>query len=554
MRLRAILDNLPLILIRGDGDLTVTSITDDSRRVTPGCLFVDRGGRLPGGRTYVLDAVERGAAAVIGVHGIESDWPDHVALATPSDGANIDQALAGRVAEVFFGHPAAKLRLVGITGTNGKTTTAFILQSLLNRLGFKCGLIGTVFTDTGHPAGPEPAELTTPGAIEVHRLFARMVEQSCTAAVMETSSHALHQGRTAGLDFAAGVFTNLTGDHLDYHGTMEAYADAKAILFEQLDSEAWAIVNGGDPASDRMVRDTEARVLRTMVLPLLPPAEGRDEEGCERREPSEPSSNAASVRSNPLSKAEASATIGAMTAAGSEVVFDGPWGSFEVMLPLVGRHNVCNALQAVAVAAALTDAPAKRLREVLRDCPSVPGRLERVALGHASALPHVLVDYAHTHDALRNVLEALRPIVEGRLIVLVGCGGDRDKTKRPKMARVAMELADYVVITSDNPRTEDPETIIADMLVGVGDGGLRAGEDAETNLQSRLHVIVDRAEAIRHAIAIATPADTVLLAGKGHEDYQIIGTTKQHFDDREHAAAALRQWEKDRPTPCQSST
>lgn len=512
MQLRTFLDNLPLTRVRGDADASVTDVTDDSRRVTPGCLFVDRGGSTPGGGSYSGDAADRGAAAVISAHGSSAGLPDRVALLTAEPGVNIDQAFAGRVADVFFDRPASKLRLVGITGTNGKTTTAFILQALLNRLGHKAGLIGTVFTDVGDPAGPEPAELTTPGAIDVHRVLARMVGHGCDAAVMEVSSHALHQGRTAGLDFAAGVFTNLTQDHLDYHGTMEAYADAKAILFERLGPDAWAIVNADDPASDRMVRDTQAKVLRTRV---------------------DAGALAETDRSH-----EARATIAALTASGSEVAFDGPWGSFEVALPLVGRHNVYNALQAAAAAAALTDTNAKRLREALRDCPAVPGRLEKVTIGGDVAMPNVLVDYAHTHDALHNVLEALRPIVEGRLIVLVGCGGDRDKTKRPKMARVAADLADRVVITSDNPRTEDPEAIIGDMLEGVA------------GCKTAIDVISDRAEAIAHAIAIATPADTVLLAGKGHEDYQIVGTTKRHFDDREHAAAALRQWEKDHRSPC----
>ncbi len=372
-------------------------------------------------------------------------------------------------------------------------------------------MIGTVFTDVGDPSGPEPAELTTPGAIDVQRLLARMVDHGCDAVVMEVSSHALHQGRTAGLDFAAGVFTNLTGDHLDYHGTMEAYADAKAILFDGLSAQACAIVNGDDPVAGRMVRDTAAHVLRTHVCPPRQQREGHE---------------------------TARAEIGSMTASGSDVAFVGPWGSFDVLLPLVGRHNVSNALQALAVAAVMTHASGKALREALSQCPSVPGRLERVTASGETPAPNVLVDYAHTHDALRNVLEALRPLVSGRLIVLVGCGGDRDKTKRPKMARVAADLADRVVITSDNPRTEDPDAIIADMLEGV------------SGHETRVDVIADRAAAIASAINVAEPQDTVLLAGKGHEDYQIVGTTKRHFDDREHAAAALRQREKDRPSSC----
>jgi UDP-N-acetylmuramoyl-L-alanyl-D-glutamate--2,6-diaminopimelate ligase len=518
MRLGDLLEVPGLRLVRGDASMRVSDVADDSRRVSPGALFI---AREPG---FIAAAVDAGAVAVVcgegTAGGADGDAiPAGVAVLSVERGVSVDQPLCGRIAEAFFGHPSRKLRLIGVTGTSGKTTTAYLIRHLLMRVGVKTGLIGTIVIDDGSPDGPRPAELTTPGAVEMSRLLAAMVASGCRAAVAEVSSHALHQGRVSALQWTCGVLTNLTGDHLDYHGTMDAYADAKAILFELLPESGFAVVNADDAWADRMIRDTRAKVIRT----TLDQARGRGGTGDEGTLQPPGGSTGFTCHAQLL----------AVDPSGTRATFDGPWGSVEVRLPLVGRHNVANTLQAIAAANATSGGLAKVLRGALASLPQVPGRLERVVVDDAAGEPTVLVDYAHKTDALENVLEALRPLLRegGRLVCVFGCGGDRDKTKRPKMAEAACRLADAVVITSDNPRTEDPQAIIADVLAGVPAGG-------------RGDVVVepDRAAAIAAAVAGATPLDTVLIAGKGHEDYQIIGTTRRHFDDREHAAEALRAW------------
>lgn len=503
MRLTDLIAGLGVRCVAGDVATTIVDLTDDSRCIEPGWLFVARSGVSGDAAVYTSQAIERGAVVVISENEPPATLPKHVAWCVAD---RVDQRLAGQLAERFFGHPSEKLALIGITGTNGKTTTAFLVQHLLHAAGCRCGLIGTVVIDDG--ATRQPAELTTPGAIEMSRLLARMVANGCRAAAVEVSSHALHQGRTAALRFAVGVFTNLTGDHLDYHGTMEDYAAAKALLFEQLPEQGWAVVNDDDAFGPVMLERCRAHVLRCSMK-----AEEASDNICH-------------------------ATVLSLEADHSVARFDGPWGSVEARLPLVGRHNVFNVLQALAAANAVKSM-SKRLRGALSSAPPVPGRLEPVRVEEAdhAALPTVLVDYAHTHDALENVLLALRPVVKGRLIVVFGCGGDRDRSKRPKMAQVACKLADRVIITSDNPRTENPATIIRDILAGVS-------EPAD----DRVTVEIDRAKAIALAVEQADADDTVLLAGKGHEDYQIVacadapgGVVKRHFDDREHAAEALRR-------------
>jgi len=502
VKLSQLIESLDVRIERGTLDLLITDMVDDSRRVTPGCAFVARSGSARDGRCYIDEAIARGATAVIA--------------------AGSDPAVVGQLGERFFDHPADKLRLVGVTGTNGKSTICFLIQHLLENAGVHCGLISTVVVDDGQTRSL--ATLTTPGAIDVSRYLAQMVTRGCDAAVCEVSSHALHQGRTAALDFDVAVFTNLTGDHLDYHQTMEAYADAKAMLFESLSDKAWAIVHRDDAYAQRMARDCKAQLLWTTL----------DDEA------SEPETNVCRAK------------VRQLTSDRSDATFTGPWGSVDAILPLVGRHNVANVLQAITAANCITPV-SQGLRDALSNCPQVPGRLERVrtaaktgsdpVLSHVLS-PNVLVDYAHTHDSLENVLLALRLITHqrgGRLICLFGCGGDRDTTKRAKMGEVACRLADVVVITSDNPRSEDPDAIIRDILVGIAD-----------DKRKTITVLSDRAEAIQLAVQAAEAHDTILLAGKGHEDYQIIAasdpqnslekTRKIHFDDREHAAAALEQW------------
>lgn len=497
--LDALIRDLGISRRQGAGDVQITDLTDDSRAATPGCLFVARQGE--GWRDYVAQGVERGAVAVVAAEAIEV--PEGVALLLAE---RVDQALAGRIAARFFGEPAKQLKLLGVTGTNGKTTVATLIQHLLNAHQTKCAFIGTTAIDTGHSDGPRPAELTTPGAIDLQRLFAEMVAQGRTACAMEVSSHALDQGRVDGLDFAVAVFTNLTQDHLDYHGTMENYAATKAKLFGSLSREATAVINVDVSYGYEHVMSeaTEAR-LRWTSTKLNP----------------------ANSYGSPGSPAVAQPIE--LAASYSTARFVGEWGSVEARLPVVGDHNLSNVLQAISAADAVCSMR-QGLRAALESLPVVPGRLEPVKAEAADA-PAVLVDYAHTPDALMNVLAALRPLTSGRLITVFGCGGDRDRTKRPLMAKAAAELSDVAYLTSDNPRTEDPQQILDDTLAGMPGA-----------LIERVTSEIDRAAAIRAAVMSASPNDTVLIAGKGHEDYQILGTEKIHFDDREHAAAALKAW------------
>lgn len=523
MKLCDLINVADLRLYRGSGDHEVLDLVDDSRCVMPGSVFVARCGSVT--NSHIADAVARGAIAVIGSPGRATAISSEVALACPALPVSVDQVLAGRLAGAFFGWPATQLRVIGVTGTNGKTTTAWIARHLLQQIGWKTGLIGTIVVDDG--ADPQLAELTTPGTIQMHRFLARMVANGCEAVVMEVSSHALHQHRIAGVSFDSALFTNLSGDHLDYHGTMVAYAAAKAMLFDGLHDNAWAIVNAQDPYAPQMIRHTKGRIIHTGA--------GEDFHG--------PSSRISDVR---LGLEQSRAT------------FVGPWGSFSATLPLVGHHNLVNALQAVTAVYALTETPNRVLREALESCPRVPGRLERVGGTGGHQTPNVFVDYAHTHDALEHVLKTLRPLVSSRLFVLIGCGGDRDRTKRAKMARVACQQADWVYLTSDNPRTEDPQAIIADMLVGV-DPDIAGSPSAHCRTNGcghgpEIRVIVDRAEAIRRCVLSAEPDDTVLLAGKGHENYQIVGQARRQFDDREHAARALGFWRKAQVPSCRIST
>jgi len=478
--------------VRG-GEREVIAVTDDSRAAGPGTLFVARRGAALDGVSFVRDALARGA---IGVAVPEADtqrvhaFVDDSAALVTYDAARA--ALIGELAHEAAGRPAARLRTVGVTGTNGKTTVTYLLRHLLAASGVKCGLVGTVVTDDGR--GQCPSSLTTPSATQLADLLSRMVRHGCTAAAMEVSSHALDQSRVAGVAFSAAVFTNLTGDHLDYHGSMDAYAAAKARLFESLEAGAVAVVNGDDPAHARMVRGCAARVVRCSM------------------------SDASS---------DCMVRVHRMRPDGMSCAMHGPWGVLEVDLPLAGLHNAMNALQALAVAHWL-GAPASPLERALSTCPAPPGRLEPASAPEDGIA--VLVDYAHTDDALLNVLRAVRQTLEpgGRIISVFGCGGDRDRTKRPRMAAVACAHSDRVIVTSDNPRTEDPSAIVADILTGVPEG-----------CAAEVESVLDRADAITRAVHAARPGDAVLIAGKGHEDYQIVGTERRPFDDRVVARAAL---------------
>lgn len=486
MTINELIQNLPVRLTSGDGNVAIRAVQEDSRHIEPGDLFVARAGTQAHGATYIEDAVRRGASALLA-----ATVPPKVAAAailSCDDPARHGAIIAERAA----GTPSSRLAVVGVTGTNGKTTVAHLIQQLLNNSGRRCGLIGTVKIDDG--VNVRSAELTTPAACDLSRYLAQTVEHGCSACVMETSSHALDQQRTAGLQFAGGVFTNLSGDHLDYHGTMEAYLAAKARLFESLEAGAWAVINGDDPWAEHIIARTEARVIRTSL---------------------------------DHSESEAKAVIHECTLACTRATLRGPWGAIERSLPLPGRHNVMNLLQALCAAHEL-GLSGDELSSRIEQLSAPPGRLEPVHRpGDGFA---ILVDYAHTDDALRNALSAVRPLVDdgGHLRVVFGCGGDRDRSKRPRMAAAACELADDVIVTSDNPRTEEPDRIIDDIMRGVPGRVRRA-----------VQRLTDRGEAIHQAVARCEPGDILVIAGKGHEDYQIIGTRKRHFDDREVARAAL---------------
>jgi UDP-N-acetylmuramoyl-L-alanyl-D-glutamate--2,6-diaminopimelate ligase len=471
----------PAVSLAGIPAIEVTGVTEDSRAVQPGHVFVARGGTVTDGSKYVDQAVARGAVAVVAATRVESC--PVVQVTVPDAGA-----AASVLAHAFHGQPSLDpLRLLGVTGTNGKTTVGYLLRHVLNGFGLRCGLIGTVEVDDGRTRWE--STMTTPAAADVASLLARMRDRGCRACAMEVSSHSLHQGRVAGATFAGAAFTNLTGDHLDYHGSMDAYAAAKATLFAGLSPGAVAAINGDDPWADRMVRDCAGRVVRYGF------GDGAD------------------YRAADLT----------VTAAGSAFDLHAPHGRAQVSLPLVGRHNVENAMAAAVLLGEVFQLSASQLATGLSNATGAPGRLQSVRAGQRFA---VLVDYAHTDDALRNVLTALRPLCAGRLRVVFGCGGDRDRTKRPRMARVAEQLADDVYLTSDNPRTEDPASILAEVAAGFTAGRPRCVE-------------ADRRTAIVAALSDAGPDDVVLVAGKGHENYQIVGTVKHHFDDVEECERAL---------------
>ncbi len=465
-------------------DLPIHAVAEDSRTVNPGSVFFARQGTKVDGTRYIADAIKAGAVAVVSNQPVVAAVPVLVV-------ADLPRALA-EAAHYVHADPTRQMQLAGVTGTNGKTTVTYLLRSILQAAGQRCGLLGTVELDDG--VRTIPSDMTTPSAVQLAGLLRAMAQNQCTAVVMETSSHALDQQRVAGMEFAVAMFTNLTGDHLDYHGDMANYAAAKAKLFAGLAPSATAVINGADPYAPRMVQDCRAKVVRYGIGTGY----------------------------------EYSAEIIDLSAAGTTFVLTGGKQPIFMSTPLVGKYNVENVLCAYAAAVAL-GVDAGLARATLAKARGAPGRLEPVALtgGTPAGQPfQVFVDYAHTHDALENVLKALRPLTTGRLLCLFGCGGDRDRVKRPKMAASAEALADVVVVTDDNPRTEDPAQIFADIRAGF-------------KRPDRVYWQPARARAIAHIIALAQPGDVVLLAGKGHENYQIIGTTKHHFDDVEQARAAL---------------
>jgi len=474
---------------RRRGDAEVTDVSCDSRTCAAGSCFIAVRGPADDGHRYIASAVAAGSVAVVCQHG--QAVPAGVAVAVVDD----TREALGPIAQAMRGWPGRKLVNIGITGTNGKSTVAFLLRSAIAAAspGVPApALVGTIFYDTGRRM--IPARVTTPSPVELAEFTEEMVSAGKTHLIMEVSSHALDQRRTEGIDFRTAIFTNLSGDHLDYHRSMEDYLAAKLRLFAGLSADSTAVINRDSPAGEAVAAATKAKVLWYGL------------------------SSAADLR----------ARIDRIDAGGSRFTLIGGPDEVPVASRLIGRHNVFNCL--AAAAAAMTEGmDLQTVAGALEAVESIPGRLERVAV---DAAYEVFVDYAHTDDALFNVLSSLRPITRGEIILVFGCGGDRDRSKRPRMARVAERLADRIVVTSDNPRGEDPDAIIADITAGLSEAGLQKTE-----------VHPDRGRAIELAVARARPGDVVLIAGKGHEKYQITGDRRVHFDDVETAAECVHRRE-----------
>jgi len=480
-------------------DREVLDIAHDSRKVKPGSLFVAVRGFHSDGHQFISQAVERGAVAVVA----EQRAP---AAGSPQVLVRDSRRALAILADAFYGHPSQRLSLVGVTGTNGKTTTTYLVKSIIEASGATAGLIGTIDYRVGDRVYPAPN--TTPESLDLQRLLAEMVGLGASACVMEVSSHALELGRTAGCAFVVAAFTNLTQDHLDFHETMDAYFRAKLRLFTGLSAKGSAVVNLDDPRAPEIAKATAAKVITTGM------------------------SSSADV--HPAGAIEHGIRGLGFTATS-------PAGPVRIDSPLVGRHNIYNILTAIGIASSL-GMSSETISRGIGNMKAVPGRMEKVDEGQPFG---VVVDYAHTEDALVRLLEAVREIAAKRVITVFGCGGDRDRTKRPKMGAAAIKGSDVTIVTSDNPRTEDPSAIISEVEQGMAEAVKMPqsnGAAACASGRKPYYVIPDRHEAIARAIRMAEPGDVVVLAGKGHEDYQIIGSAKLHFDDREVAREEIRRY------------
>jgi UDP-N-acetylmuramoyl-L-alanyl-D-glutamate--2,6-diaminopimelate ligase len=486
MQLKQLVATLKTVSVEGSLDREVAGIAYDSRRLTPGMVFVAIPGQRVNGQDFIQSAVDRGAVAVI--YEGNGFVPLRAAKIKVTDAR---EALA-QAAAAYYQHPGAILSLIGITGTNGKTTVSFMIKQILEAAGIKTGLIGTIRYQIGERI--IPAQRTTPESLEIQQLLAQMLRAGCRACVMEVSSHALEQKRVWGVEFDVAIFTNLTQDHLDYHGTMDAYFSAKKKLFARRPNHRQprvAVINIDDAYGVRLAKETEAEVVIQY--------------GLER---------AAQFRATQIH----------LGSGWTQMQVQTPTETFGCRLPLIGRHNVYNALAAIGAGRAL-NIGAAHIQEALSGLPPVPGRVEKVELGQPFS---VLVDFAHTDDALHNVLTALREITPGRLLLAFGCGGNRDTGKRPKMGKVAAQLADLTLITSDNPRKESAAAIASQI-----ESGYRAMRTDGYRIE------LDRERAISELIGLAQPGDAVLIAGKGHETYQEFEDTVVPFDDRLHAQEIL---------------
>ena len=482
MLLQDILSRVTVEEHKGELNIPISGVNIDSRRIEKDHLFIAVKGTQVDGHSFIDKAISQGATAVLVCDPIPEVIPEGVTFVRVAD----TEDAVGKVATMFYGDPTSKLKLVGVTGTNGKTTIATVLYEMFRGFGHKCGLCSTVcnyIDDT-----PYPTECTTPDAITLNQLLAEMVAQGCTYAFMECSSHAIQQKRIGGLTFAGALFTNLTRDHLDYHKTFDAYRDAKKAFFDNLPKQAFAITNADDKNGAVMFQNCKAK-LRSYSTRTAADFKGRIlEESIE----------------------------------GMLLDINGQ----EVSVRFVGRFNVSNLLAVYGAAVMLGNEPQEVLR-VMSELTPVNGRFETI---RSPKGVNAIIDYAHTPDALQNVLTSIRDIVKNKVqvITVCGAGGNRDKGKRPLMAKEAALHSDRVIITSDNPRFEEPEAIINDMLEGL-----------DSEQRTRTIAITDRREAIRTAVMLAQPGDVILVAGKGHEPYQDIKGVKHHFDDHEEVRAAF---------------
>ncbi|OGR84300.1 MAG: UDP-N-acetylmuramoyl-L-alanyl-D-glutamate--2,6-diaminopimelate ligase [Elusimicrobia bacterium RIFCSPLOWO2_01_FULL_54_10] len=488
MKLSTALAGLASASIKAGQDVEITGLSEDTRTIKKGDLFFARKGLKTSGAEFAREAVAKGASAVVSEEELTGMSAPVVWVKSVSEAESA-------ISQKFYGDLSKKIKIIGVTGTNGKTTFTYLLEAVAKEAGKRAGVIGTINyrLPSQNPSGSAdilPAPNTTPNILEVQALLHQMVQRKCDWAVMEVSSHALALGRVDPLQFHGAVFTNLTQDHLDFHKTMDNYFEAKAKLFKKISADGFSAVNSDDPYGEKLVKLSQAKTTTYGI-------------------------------ENP---SDVSAREIQLEPSGSRFVLSAQGKSAPVKLRLTGRHNVYNALAAAAAALRL-DIPLNQVARGLEKMEAVPGRLEAVACGQDFT---VLVDYAHTEDALKNVLESLRSLAKKRVLTLFGCGGDRDRSKRPLMGALAARLSDWVVVTSDNPRTEEPEKIALDI-----EAGIRRAE------QKNYEVILDRAVAIRKILQTAQKDDIVLLAGKGHETYQIFKDRTIHFDDREIAREAL---------------
>lgn len=496
MKLSQVMTDVPEVTVVSD-EIEITHLAYDSRQVTAGSLFFALRGVLMDGHDFVVDAVARGAVAVVVEQPVE--LPDSIVQVVVPD----SRYAMARAATTFYGYPTNKMLVVGVTGTNGKTTMTYLLESILKQAGYTPAVIGTISNRMGDD-GVE-AEHTTPESLDLQRILAQFHRQGADALVIEVSSHALMQSRVVGLHFDVAVFTNLTPEHLDYHHNMESYFAAKTRLFKEphLYGEFPAVVNSDDPYGAKLVRELNEPLSVGMH-------------------------RGADVRVSDVEQ----------TLQGTTATIETPAGAVTIHSPLIGVFNLENLLCAVGAGVALK-LPIAVIEQGLASANRVPGRLERVE-NDLGAL--IVVDYAHTGDALAKALEAVAALKPQRMITIFGCGGDRDKLKRPAMGEVAGRYSHLSIVTSDNPRTEKPGQIIDDICVGIDRICSRLELDADFDRSGKGYVVIeDRHEAIVFAVNQLRAGDLLMIAGKGHEDYQVIGTKKIHFDDREQVQMALQQ-------------